>query len=660
MFQKLFTRRRAVAVATVALGMSGMSLAFAGTAGASQTITIPQNGSDHTPNPYLIIGSGSNTAYAIMVSESDLFNEAPGCDLTGAGNDSKYENCGTDPVAPGDSQVNGANPGENGYTQSDENPYNDYSVEAPAVGSGGGVNQLNSTDFPASYGRSSANPAGSNGTAAQNYEAYAVDAVSWSAFKSLKSPSNVVTDYAAAYTPTLSYQEAEDVWQGAVTTGCSKSVYYKYGGSGSSYPTTGHITVTASPSTNNWECLATANTTSAGTTLKNHTMATAKALAQSEANAINKPIDCYIAQPGSGTAGTWANAMGYTKTIQSGDCLGHEGTTTRTATSSGTTSGSTLTFASGTTTGITVGAPVTWGTGTGTVATIVTGHTNEVTLDISTGTLATASTTYTFGQNVANHINLFENQMSQIAQSPDADQANAIYFYSYGKFKVTCSSVTAGSASSAITGICAGTKTTAGQYTTEEGNISGSSGSPTGTTPQWPGEVGADGYNNIQGKGGGVYGDLEFPVLRNLFGVYNNSDASSPASQAALNFVSEYGFMCKPGTAGDFDPLTGVTYRTEIENNIRAQGFYPLDISPTKPFQEGTVTYPAYESGTPLNTPGYLTDPNYLAVDATTTAEAGNGDGSDGPSSFTAGNGIPTGDTNSVTDPYGFCLQSNG
>ena len=30
MFQKLFTRRRGVAVATVALGISGMSLAFAG------------------------------------------------------------------------------------------------------------------------------------------------------------------------------------------------------------------------------------------------------------------------------------------------------------------------------------------------------------------------------------------------------------------------------------------------------------------------------------------------------------------------------------------------------------------------------------------------------------------------------------------------------
>ena len=29
---------------------------------------------------------------------------------------------------------------------------------------------------------------------------------------------------------------------------------------------------------------------------------------------VNKPIDCYIPQAGSGTAGTWAGDFGYTKT----------------------------------------------------------------------------------------------------------------------------------------------------------------------------------------------------------------------------------------------------------------------------------------------------------------------------------------------------------
>ena len=86
-------------------------------------------------------------------------------------------------MAPGDAQVNTLNSGENGFTQADENPYNDFTVQAPAVGSGAGVNQLNSgSGFQPDYARSSANPAGSNGTAAQNYEAYAVDGISWTAF----------------------------------------------------------------------------------------------------------------------------------------------------------------------------------------------------------------------------------------------------------------------------------------------------------------------------------------------------------------------------------------------------------------------------------------------------------------------------------------------
>ncbi len=103
--------------------------------------------------------------------------------------------------------------------------------------------------------------------------------------------------------------------------------------------------------------------------------------------------------------------------------------------------------------------------------------------------------------------------------------------------------------------------------------------------------------------------------------------------------------MCKPGTVGDFDPLTGVSYRTEIEAKIKAQGFFPIDTSDLKPFKEGSITNPAG-----------ITDSFYAAVDKTLTAEAGNGPGS----ATKAGNGIPVGETNVVSDPYGFCLQSVG
>jgi hypothetical protein len=523
MFQKLFTRRRAVAVATVALGISGMSLAFAGVAGAT----------DPNPSSSLIVGSGSNTAYALMVAESALFNSSPGCDLTGAGADAPNLNCGTDPVAPGDAQVNALNSGENGFSQADENPYNDFTVQAPAVGSGAGVNQLNSgTGFQPDYARSSANPAGSNGTGAQNYEAYAVDGISWTAFGAKGS-----TLYPAHYVHTLTLAQITSIWAGNLA-GCTKS---------------GHTFAA-----NNWGCLTTGTVTSA------------------EYAVVNKPIDCYIPQAGSGTAGTWAGDFGYNKKETTGLCLSDsEGD----------------------------------------------GRASE---------------------GAASHINLFENQMAQIASGKvnghtNNDQANAIYFMSYGKFKATCTGITAGSATAPITGKCAG----ATAYTTVLGDMTG--GSP--VTTQWPGEV-VSGTNNIQGLGGGAYASgHEWLVLRNLFNVYNNSTSPRATSQAALNLVSEYGFMCKPGTVGDYDPLTGVNYRTEIESNILRQGFYPIDTSILKPFKEGSVTNPAG-----------ITDTFYQDVDKTLTNEAGTGPGS----ATTGGNGIPTGETNSASDPYGFCLQSNG
>ena len=71
MFRSLFTRRGGAAVAAATIGMAGMSLAFAGPAGA-------------TPNASLLIGSGSQTSYATMTALSDLFNGVPGCDLTAA------------------------------------------------------------------------------------------------------------------------------------------------------------------------------------------------------------------------------------------------------------------------------------------------------------------------------------------------------------------------------------------------------------------------------------------------------------------------------------------------------------------------------------------------------------------------------------------------
>jgi hypothetical protein len=75
------------------------------------------------------------------------------------------------------------------------------------------------------------------------------------------------------------------------------------------------------------------------------------------------------------------------------------------------------------------------------------------------------------------------------------------------------------------------------------------------------------------------------------------------ATSAALNFASENGFICKPNTTDGssngtqiVDPITGVTYRSEIESAITATGFLPLDgLNENTPFAEegAAVTTPA-------------------------------------------------------------------
>ena len=126
----------------------------------------------------------------------------------------------------------------------------------------------------------------------------------------------------------------------------------------------------------------------------------------------------------------------------------------------------------------------------------------------------------------------------------------------------------------------------------------------------------------IQGTtGDGVPGD--FPVIRYLSNVYNNTSTGTNgiASQPTLNLVSEYGFLCKPGTFTDIDPLTGVSYRSEIESIISAQGFYPIDTTIGTTFSEGSLT-----------TRASITDPLYQEIDPTYTS----------------------------TDPSGYCLSVNG
>jgi ABC-type phosphate transport system substrate-binding protein len=454
MFRSLFSRRGAVALAAASIGAASLSLAAAGTAGAS------------VPNASLILGSGSQTSYALMTSLTDLFNGSPGCDLTASTSLPLALNCGTTPTTAGTAG------GEQGFDVAAENPYNDYSVQAPAVGSGNGATQLidagagSPTTSPViSYSRASAH----KGNTTDNDVQYATDGVSWSTFAKTSAGAT-----AQAKITTLTMSQLSSIWLGTVS--CTvKGVAYSM----------------------NWICLG------------------AKSAS---------PIDVYVAQTGSGTYSTWSGAMGFTGATPAG-------VTCSTCEAGWPTSGT----------------------------------------DPQTG-LPYAS------DSAAQHSNIFENQMSTISTRPDA--ADAIYFFSFGRFTDTCPGYKF--KKNTYTAVCAGTPKT---DTTLLGAINGIPATKA----------------NIQGTGGG--GGVTFPVTRGLYNLYNNSSASVPSSQATLNFVSEKGFLCKPSTTTDIDPQTGVAYRTEIESAITANGFFPLDVSGA-PFAQGTVTSPAI-----------ITDSAYTAVD---------------------------------------------
>jgi hypothetical protein len=162
-----------------------------------------------------------------------------------------------------------------------------------------------------------------------------------------------------------------------------------------------------------------------------------------------------------------------------------------------------------------------------------------------------------------------------ISQNEDAsiianrDEADAIFFFSYGDFQQTCRA------------ICGGTKVPGnGRSTAVLGEVNGVALNPTDVlNGRWP-----------------------FPIW--LTNVY--SDGSNPAfpaaTQATLNLVSESGFICKQNYFDRrpiLDPGTGVAYHIlqtgryglaggEIASIIEANGYLPLPFG-----DEGLSAHPA-------------------------------------------------------------------
>ncbi len=161
--------------------------------------------------------------------------------------------------------------------------------------------------------------------------------------------------------------------------------------------------------------------------------------------------------------------------------------------------------------------------------------------------LGLTSGTFPYGNENPNHV-IFQNETSSILANHD--QADAIYFFSYGRFQTECGANPA---------FCSGASTSKVAL----GSINSVKPSVKTISAQLPGSA-----------------VVPFPGDELLYNVYSNgSNAAIPASSpAALNVASEDGFECKPSTSTDVDPNTGATYRTEIANAIQAQGFVPLPL----------------------------------------------------------------------------------
>jgi ABC-type phosphate transport system substrate-binding protein len=182
--------------------------------------------------------------------------------------------------------------------------------------------------------------------------------------------------------------------------------------------------------------------------------------------------------------------------------------------------------------------------------------------------------------NDGNHV-IFENEIHGIIDDAAGDDAaNAIFYFSYGKFQTDCVPETA----AAHTATCGSDKSPAGSSFTlgQESIATGASG------------IAATPTTILNGS---------FPTDRFLYNVYSNgTNGSFPASsQAALNFASEFGFICKQDTATDSN--TGATYSSEIQNIITSNGFFPL--------ASGTIDGDA----TNIDSNAHITDPGYAFVD---------------------------------------------
>jgi ABC-type phosphate transport system substrate-binding protein len=242
-------------------------------------------------------------------------------------------------------------------------------------------------------------------------------------------------------------------------------------------------------------------------------------------------------------------------------------------------------------------------------------------------TLLGLTGSFPFGGENSTHV-IFENETESIIQN--ADEKDAIFFFSYGKYTKVCVPTK---------GYCGAKPTGWAGGTIALGEINAITVDAATIKAQLPGQTGS-----------------VFPGDRLLYNVY--SDGLNPnipaSSNAALNAVSEDGFLCKPATNTDVDPNTGSTYLSEIDATITAQGFFPLPLAVED--GQGSTAYPYSTTATGIPTPAW----NELGTSAYSNAvEAGapySFPTADQDSDNSAVSGVYSVGTASPTAPVGYCL----
>jgi len=202
--QKLMRRGRRVAVGGVLTGAILAAMTVSGPAGASTTPAAN----------HVILGSGSSTSYNMMQGLDTLFNDSLGCYMTQptGTNQTLDFSCASN---------NGGNQVGEGYT---ENPINDVAAEEPALGSSGGIDQIEyggtgndggGTAEPTAvvnYARSSRQFKSSD-YPGQNFVAYATDGVSYLTFPTVAGKST-----ASHGVTNLTTVQLTNIWNGTDKT----------------------------------------------------------------------------------------------------------------------------------------------------------------------------------------------------------------------------------------------------------------------------------------------------------------------------------------------------------------------------------------------------------------------------------------------------------